>query len=415
MRKLTQEEFIIRSNKIHNNKYNYSKSVFRNVRTKVIIICPEHGEFEQNPKNHYTGQGCPKCYTTLYKDDLNFLNYDKYIYLNLDMKRIKSNYQLKFKDKETGYIYYQSCKHHKDKNKPIKIDTQFLINEMNKVWNYKYEYLTNMEFHYITDKIQIKDKVSKDIFEYEIYRHLIEKMEPNELTLNRFKIKSNEIHDNKYDYSKVNFSMNKDKVIIICPDHGEFIQCVSNHVNLGQGCPECSCINWNTDRLKYEFIKLRGNEYDYSNVVFENIDKKVEIICKKHGKFKQRIYKHLNFQGCPKCSVSSGESKIMKYLNDLNIYFEVEKIFNECKDINPLRFDFYLPEMNLCIEYDGKQHFELCDFFMNEVEFENLKRRDLIKNIYCKENSIDLLRIKYTDFDNIERIIKEKIINIKCV
>lgn len=409
MTKLTQDEFVQRSNEVHGDKYDYSKSIYVNSRTKVIITCPKHGEFEQNPKNHYNGQGCSKCYTTLYRDDLSFLNLDKYIYLNLEINKIKSNYQLKFKDKKTGYIYYQSCKHHKEKNKPIKIDSQFLINEMKNIHNNKYEYLTNMKFHYITDKIQIKDRESKDIFKYELYRHLIEKMEPNELTLNRFKIKSNIVHNNKYDYSKVEFGLNKDKVIIICPDHSEFKQNISNHVNLGHGCPECSYISWDTDRVKKEFIKLRGNEYDYSKVVYENIDKKVKIVCRKHGEFEQNIHKHLKFQGCPKCNISAGESRIMKILNDFKIGFEYEKSFDGCRDKNPLRFDFYIPKMNLCIEYDGKQHFELCEYLMSEEEFENLKRRDLIKNIYCKDNDIKLLRIKYTDFDNIENILKEKI------
>jgi hypothetical protein len=61
MRKLTTEEFINRANKIHKNKYDYSKSVFKNIRTKVLIICPIHGEFMQTPKNHMNGQGCPQC------------------------------------------------------------------------------------------------------------------------------------------------------------------------------------------------------------------------------------------------------------------------------------------------------------------------------------------------------------------
>jgi hypothetical protein len=95
MRKLTTEEFINRANISHNNKYNYDKSIFKNIRTKVTITCPIHGDFEQTPKNHMNGQGCPECgkkqaqqrngeYTnarkniTDFKDDINRIFGDKY-------------------------------------------------------------------------------------------------------------------------------------------------------------------------------------------------------------------------------------------------------------------------------------------------------------------------------------------------
>lgn len=98
MKKISKEEFINRSSSIHNNKYDYSKVNFINVRTKVCIICPEHGEFWQTPAAHMSGQGCPKCQKRNYKyttdEFINVLNtifgneydYSKVKYINSQKK-----------------------------------------------------------------------------------------------------------------------------------------------------------------------------------------------------------------------------------------------------------------------------------------------------------------------------------------
>lgn len=85
MRKLTLKEFIDKANKVHNNKYDYSKSIYINSSKKIIIICPEHGIFEQIANNHLRGLGCPKCsgfgktQTELIKD-FNKIHNNKYEY-----------------------------------------------------------------------------------------------------------------------------------------------------------------------------------------------------------------------------------------------------------------------------------------------------------------------------------------------
>ena len=86
-------------------------------------------------------------------------------------------------------------------------------------------------------------------------------------------------------------------------------------------------------------------------------------------------------------------------MSELKIFFIKQKSFNNCR--NPktnkkLFFDFYLPDYNCCIEYDGVQHFEessLCSDTLEERQY-----RDNIKNQYCKDNNIKLIRIPYTDF-----------------
>lgn len=111
---------------------------------------------------------------------------------------------------------------------------------------------------------------------------------------------------------------------------------------------------------------------------------------------------------CGHCLCSSGEEKVKQILENQNIAYEFQKIFNDC--VNPktgykLEFDFYLSEYNCCIEYDGKQHFEYQENtagWNNKENFEKVQYRDNIKNNYCEEHNIKLIRIPYWDFDKLD-------------
>lgn len=105
--------------------------------------------------------------------------------------------------------------------------------------------------------------------------------------------------------------------------------------------------------------------------------------------------------GCPKCNVSKGEEKIKTYLSLKNISFEVQKTFGGCKKKRLMKFDFYLPDYNLCIEYDGEQHFKPLKHFGGEKDLTERQENDKIKTNYCLENRISLLRIRYDE--NIEQ------------
>lgn len=113
----------------------------------------------------------------------------------------------------------------------------------------------------------------------------------------------------------------------------------------------------------------------------------------------------INGNGCPHCNESKGEKSIKKFLIDNNIIFESEKRFYKCKNKKPLPFDFYLPDYNLLIEYDGAFHYESIEFAGGIKKLKETQMRDKIKTKYAKDNNILLLRIPYTEFDNIERII----------
>lgn len=123
-----------------------------------------------------------------------------------------------------------------------------------------------------------------------------------------------EIHGLKYDYSKVEYTNNRDKVEIICPTHGSFLQSPNKHLS-GQGCKQCSIIEKGTKHTltTKEFIerakKVHGDKYDYSVSKYIQGNKKVEIVCKIHGSFWQYPHLHWGGSGCPKCSHIEGGLK----------------------------------------------------------------------------------------------------------
>jgi len=224
------------------------------------------------------------------------------------------------------------------------------------------------------------------------------------LTSEEFIVKANEIHKNKYDYSLVNYINNKTKIKIICPIHGLFEQKPNNHVTLKQNCMKCSIEINNIFNKKQacttnEFIKkainIHGDKYDYSSVKYINKKTKVDIICPIHGIFEQQPNYHLRKSGCQKCSESKGELIITNFLIAEQINFIKQKTFDDCLMKNKLPFDFYLPDYNICIEYDGEQHYKPIKIFGGVDRFIKQQQTDKIKNEYCYNNNIHLFRIKY--------------------
>lgn len=125
-------------------------------------------------------------------------------------------------------------------------------------------------------------------------------------TVETFLTQAKEIHEDKYDYSKVEWKNTRTPIVIICPIHGEFTQIPQNHIRLKCGCRKCGRIGINQKYNTEYFIKhaklIHGNKYEYSNVQCFNATDKVEIICAAHGKFKQIANQHLQGHGCPKCN-----------------------------------------------------------------------------------------------------------------
>ena len=223
----------------------------------------------------------------------------------------------------------------------------------------------------------------------------------------KFIEKSKLIHGEKYDYSKVNYEKNNIKVEIICQYHGSYFQQPGAHLR-GQGCPDCC---GNKKSTTEEFIsksnKKHHNLYDYSLVNYLTKRDKVKIICKEHGVFEQKAYVHLQGHGCPICNNSKLEIYLRNKLKNMNISFFQNYKFDDCRNILPLPFDFYIPSRNLLIECDGVQHFVAVDYFGGENRLEYQMKNDSIKNDYCKDFDIDLKRVKsYREIEDLLKVIQ---------
>lgn len=208
---------------------------------------------------------------------------------------------------------------------------------------------------------------------------------------------------------------NKTYITYECPNHGEHKMRIANLLS-GKGCPGCQRDNASKrNRFDKKYIvnsvsKCGGeliNPDDYIN----NHTKNLNIKCPSCGKiFKTSLSAFTQHGGqvCENCcsSESIGEMKIRMYLENNGIDFLQEYWFSDCRDIKPLPFDFYIPSMNLIIEFDGRQHFE--DTRMFSYGIEKTLEHDSIKNKYCKDNGIDLIRIPYTQINSIDKILNKK-------
>ena len=299
--------FINKSKKIHGDKYDYSKVDYVNAKTKIIIICKEHGEFYQTPSNHLSKYNCQKCSNNL------------------------------------------------------KFDTDTFIQ------------------------------------------------------------KARKIHGDKYDYSKVNYVNANIKVTIICKEHGEFQQIPDFHINRKCNCPKCiNNIVSNCNEFIEKSNKIHKNRYDYSKVNYINNSIPISIICKKHGEFIQQPYVHLLNHGCPHCKNKSEfifYSKMCDLYPTIKRQFKVEW----CKNKQYLPFDFCIEEYKIIIEIDDEQHFkQISNWTSPEIQIEKdkykincanqngysiirLLQQDIIKNKYDWLEEIK---------NNIEKINTEKVIQI---
>ena len=249
LEKLNKYNFETKSNIKHKNKYDYSLVEYIDFITKVKIICPIHGVFEQSPKNHLRTNGCSECY---------------------------------------------------DENK--KNTKKYIIKKSNEIFITKYDYSL------VDDIIDVKTKLKimcpiHGIFEKRYDAHLSGQgcllCKDDELTF--FITKSNKKHNNKYDYSLVIYINNKTKVKIICPIHGIFEQRPDNHLH--NGCPYCSNnLKSSKDKFEEKSNIIYNYRFDYSLVVYVNNSTKVDIICKYHGIFKQSPNSHLSGHNCPHCN-----------------------------------------------------------------------------------------------------------------
>ena len=256
MEKTKNEIFIEKAKKVHGDKYDYSKVNYIDSKTKICIICPEHGEFWQTPSSHLRKRGCPFC-----ANNIKYTN-EKFI-------------------EKASAIHHNRYDYSKTKYVNNKTKVCIICPEHGEFWQTPHVHLQGKGCLKCANRFAYNTK--------------------------DFIIEAKKIHGNKYDYSKVECINAMTKVCIICPKHGEFWQCPKDHLR-GQGCPKCGRENVSLKLRKnvINFInesnKIHNNKYDYSKVEYVNTNSKVCIICPEHGEFWQLPSHHLSGHGCPKCA-----------------------------------------------------------------------------------------------------------------
>lgn len=162
--------------------------------------------------------------------------------------------------------------------------------------------------------------------------------------------------------------------------------------------------------IKKEIKFISNDEYELLSDEYKNNKTRMLFKHKKCGKEFYQCFNKFKTEGrrCPHCVNSNGEEVIKEYLDRNNISYEREVAFEECRHNKPLKFDFYLEEYNLLIEFDGKQHF--LESFSDKPSNNSLKeiqKRDKIKNKFANEYEINLLRISYKEISKINKILDE--------
>ena len=451
--------FIIQSSDKHNNFYDYSLSTYIGNNKKISIICPKHGIFNQSPARHLSGQGCPTCRKSkgekaiesfLIKHNIRYTPQNKFN----DCRNINP---LPFDFYLSDYnvcIEYDGKQHFaKDDRRSIFYNTDIIINDEKKNKYCLDNNISLLRIHY-----KDYNRIEKILYDKMNQYKKITQEEKNE----KFIIKSKEIFGYRYDYSKVNYVDSHTHVIIIY-NGKEYKQTPIKHLQ-GKKIEntikkistyefiEKSKLIWGNDRFNYseceylgtnnniklfdniknkwitqvakshlkgfevakydrnEFINIclliYDGKYNYDLIEYKSLMSRINIKCPEHGYFKLKSSSHLlGGSHCPKCRNFDGEKEISKFLNKYNITHNRQHKFNDCKNIHPLPFDFYIPGKRTCIEFDGQQHFQPIEHFGGLSAYEFLKINDKIKEEYCEENYINLIRIRYDQYNDIYQIL----------
>lgn len=346
-------------NEIHNSKYDYSKfNEYKNTRQKIIIICPEHGDFIQLIKNHLKGHGCPYC-SSVHK-------YSTSEFIKLAEKK----HNFKYKYNNTNYI-----------NKKTKI-----IITCPEHGNFKQIPYDHLKGHGCPFCANNKKK-----------------------TYNQFLKCAISIHKNLYSYKPdiKNFN-NQKKIPIKCRIHNWFEQSPKDHLN-GHGCPKCAIQKRsNKKRLTREqFIKnankIHGKKYNYNNSKYTKTHNKTIIECPEHGIFQQTPHNHISMRhGCPKCQhvISSQETEISNFIKE---NYNKTILLNQRNILNNKELDIYLPDLKLAFEFNGLHwHSELYKD----------KNYHLDKTNECGKKGIHLIHIYEDDWTFKQDIVKSRILNL---
>lgn len=352
-KKLTQEEFIEKSKLIYGDKFDYSKTVYVDYKTKVILIDKESKiELMQAPNHHLEGK-LPKA---LY---------------GINRRITQEEFIRRCNEKHNFFYDYSKTIYNGARKKVIIIDPEFGEFEM-KAWNH----------------MQLGQGHPK--------RGRIIQANTRRLSTDEFIKRAKEVHgEDKYDYSLVDYKGCEIPVKIICKTHNfVFEQIPINHVNCGHGCPKCGNVYRYTQHDFIELCKsIHGDKYTYEKTVYSRMTDDIIVTCKIHGDFKIKAVLFIHHDvGCP-CCYEGRTSKSEKEVFDFVKNFSSGEIKNNTFSIiknsttnSKLELDIFIPDLNIAFEFNGT--------YWHSTEFkpEN-KYKHLNKTKLCEEKGIKLFHI----------------------
>jgi ssDNA-binding Zn-finger/Zn-ribbon topoisomerase 1 len=421
--------FVSRAVKVHGNAYDYSKTIYKDARSKLTIVCPKHGPFRQQAFSHLRGVGCPVCGRL--KAGLNVRNaagkeflakarnvhgrkyrYDKTVYVRAaGIIIVTCPKHGDFKQSANGHLSGNGCRRcQADTLRDAFAYTKAeFVRKARKAHGRKFVYLGE----YVNSRMPILIECKEHgRFRQAPISHLkgtgcpkcgIEAIKAyHSSNHEEFLKKARSIHGNKFSYPQ-RYERATKFIRITCPIHGAFTQTPNSHLN-GHGCRKCQSQQAaERNRLTHEefvqkALKVHGRKFQYPETYKASVEPLL-ILCPVHGRFRQAPNKHLNGQGCPRCMESFGERAVSRILERRRVRFVTQHKFADCIDKRPLRFDFWLPQKNALIEYDGPQHFEARGYYGGQDHFTATQRRDRIKTAYARKKKIRLIRVKYSVHD----------------
>lgn len=358
--------FIEKSKKIHGDRYDYSLVEYVNNSTKVKIICHTHGVFEQIPAKHTRGSNCPSCVINMRKEKNNNYYSKHFIEISKNIHNNKYDYSL------VEYL---------NNNTKVKI-----ICPIHGV----FEQLPSNHSKGANCPSCVSDSRKKRMKKDNDY----------------FLQKAVEIHGLVYDYSKVDYINNRNKVTILCSKHGSFEQEPRYHLT-GSKCPKCVNEEKSKSMIKSfdDFEKLanevHNNKFSYKKTDYISMRVDTNIICPIHGEFKQTPHNHVNGYGCFKCSKNGTSKKEKEVLEFLSNYVECDNTNREV--LNNKELDVYIPSKRVAIEFNG--------LYWHNSKFKD-SNYHLDKLNDCEEKGIKLIQIFEDEWDNKQEITKSRLLNI---
>jgi hypothetical protein len=421
-----KKSFVAKARQVHGKAYDYSKTVYKDARSKLTIVCPRHGPFKQEAFSHLRGIGCPRCgverrglqrrkeaagafVEKARKVHGRKYRYEKTVYARASgMIVVTCPKHGDFKQTANGHLGGNGC----SKCKADRLRDAFADTKAGFVRKARQRH--GSKFTYLGDYVNSRTPMLIACKEHGRFHqapisHLkgtgcpkcgIEVIKAyHSSNHEEFLKKARRVHGDKFGYPQ-RYERATKLIRITCPLHGAFTQTPNNHLN-GHGCKKCQSQQASErNRLTHEefvkkALKVHGSKFQYPEKYKASVEPLL-ILCPAHGRFRQAPNKHLNGQGCPRCMESFGERVVSRILERRCVRFITQHKFADCIDKRPLRFDFWLPKQNTLVEYDGPQHFEARGYYGGQEHFTATQRRDRIKTAYARKKKIRLIRVKYS-------------------